>query len=103
MAMDHTQELLTITMEECGEVIQAAAKVMRFGISHENLHRLEVEVGDLLQMFELMHEYDLISWSNVELASDAKRQKLKRYSKLIDADGDAFNYNEPEQLELRLV
>jgi len=102
MSMDHTQELLTITMEECGEVIQAASKVIRFGVSHDNLLHLEKEVGDLFQMFDLMHEYDMISWTNVERFSQAKREKLRRYSKLVDPDGDAFVEEFGEQLELDL-
>jgi hypothetical protein len=33
-------------------------------------------------MIELMHEYDLISWSDIEERVKVKKKKLKRWSSL---------------------
>ena len=73
--MDKLQELLTITMEECGELIQACSKAIRCDDYYESRTRekLTEEVGDLYCMIELMHEYDLISWSDIE-----ERVKVKK-------------------------
>ena len=82
--MDYEKELLTIMMEECGEVIQACSKIIRFGATHESLSHLEKELGDLYQMMELAHQYDLVSWTKIDEASDKKKEKLATWSSLID-------------------
>ena len=81
---DKLQELLTITMEECGELIQACSKAIRCDDYYENRTRkkLTEEVGDLYCMIELMHEYDLISWSDIEERVKVKKKKLKKWSSL---------------------
>jgi hypothetical protein len=35
-------------------------------------------------MFELMHEFDIISWTDVEERVKVKRDKLKKWSNLIN-------------------
>ncbi len=75
------QELLTITMEECGELIQACSKAIRCDDYYDNKKLLE-EVGDVYCMIELLHEYDLISWSDIEERVKVKKKKLKRWSSL---------------------
>ena len=82
--MDKLQELLTITMEECGELIQACSKAIRCDDYYESRTRekLTEAVGDLYCMIELMHEYDLISWSDIEERVKVKKKKLKRWSSL---------------------
>ena len=82
--MDYEKELLTIMMEECGEVIQACSKIIRFGADTINLSNLEKELGDLYQMMELAHQYDLVSWTRIDESSDKKREKLATWSSLID-------------------
>jgi len=77
------QELLTITMEECGELIQACSKAIRCDDYHDNKKLLE-EVGDVYCMIEMLHEYDLISWSDVEKRVKIKQEKLKKWSKLYE-------------------
>ena len=73
------QELLTITMEECCELIQAFSKAIRCDDYHENRTRkkLTEEVGDVMCMMELMHEYDLISWEDVGERVEVKKKKLR--------------------------
>ena len=82
-SMDYEKELLTIMMEECGEVIQACSKVIRFGATDESLSHLEKELGDLYQMMDLAHQYDLVSWTRIDEASDNKREKLRTWSSLV--------------------
>tara|TARA_R100000995_G_scaffold60306_1_gene30556 strand:- start:648 stop:959 length:312 start_codon:yes stop_codon:yes gene_type:complete len=79
---DQLQELMTITMEECGELIQQCSKAIRCDNYHDNEKLIE-EVGDVMCMMELMHEYDLISWEDVYERVEVKKKKLKRWSNLI--------------------
>ena len=81
--MDKLQELLTITMEECGEFIQACSKAIRCDDYYDNKKLLE-EVGDVYCMIELLHEYDLISWNDIEKRVKIKKEKLKKWSSLYE-------------------
>lgn len=74
-------ELLTITMEECAEVQQACAKVMRFG-TNTNVYHLRKEIADLLTMIDLLVEYDIIDLNSIEMFKEQKRKKLEVYSNL---------------------
>ena len=84
--MNKLQELLTITMEECGELIQQCSKSIRCDDYYERRtnKKLTEEVGDLMCMIELLHEYDLISWTDVDDRVLVKKNKLKKWSGLID-------------------
>ena len=88
MINDRTTEILVITQEEAAEVIQEISKIFRFGIdvAHRDgmLHRekLEIEVGDLLTMINLLIEHGIIDPAKVEIAKQAKVSKLKQYSKI---------------------
>ena len=79
---DQLQELMTITMEECGELIQQCSKAIRCDNYRDNEKLIE-EVGDVMCMLELLHEYDLISWEDVYERVEVKKKKLKRWSNLI--------------------
>ena len=81
--MDRLQELLTITMEECGELIQECSKSIRKKDYYGN-ERLTEEVGDVMCMIELLHEYDLVSYTDIEERVKVKRNKLKQWSDLIE-------------------
>ena len=83
LQMDKLQELLTITMEECGELIQACSKAIRCDDYHDNKKLIE-EVGDVMCMLELLHEYDLISWDDVDKRVKDKKEKLKKWSSLYE-------------------
>ena len=69
--MDDMEELLIITMEECGELIQACSKAIRKEKYYDNKKILE-EVGDVMCMLELMHEFDMFSWNDVDKRVDEK-------------------------------
>ena len=80
--MDKLQELLIITMEECGELIQECSKSIRKKHYYGN-ERLTEEVGDVMCMIELLHSYDLISFDEIEEQVKVKKEKLKKWSTLI--------------------
>ena len=80
--MEKLQELLTITMEECGELIQVCSKAIRYNEYHHN-KKLTEEVGDVMCMIELLHEYDLISFNDIDERVKVKKEKLKKWSNLI--------------------
>ena len=84
--MDKLQELLTITMEECGELIQACSKAIRCDDYYEERtnRKLTEEVGDVMCMIDLLHEYDLISWTDVDERVFEKKKKLAKWSNLFN-------------------
>jgi hypothetical protein len=80
---EEIKELLTIFMEECAEATVEASKLIRFGSeTFGDVHKLEVEVGDLLYMIELLQEYGLINNLELEMHKRNKREKLKKWSNL---------------------
>ena len=85
VASEHLQrdldELLVITMEECAELIQAASKAIRCADYYDN-DRLTEEVGDVLTMIDLLHEYDLVSWNDLDKRKRVKLEKLRKWSNL---------------------
>lgn len=74
-------ELMTITMEECGEVIQACSKVMRFP-GNQSAEMLKKELGDLYCMIEICIEKQLLTYTELMDGARAKRTKLKQWSNL---------------------
>ena len=85
--LDARQELLVITMEECGELIQACSKALRRGelFSYSDSEtELKQEIADVQAMINLMVEWDVLSWTEIEDGIERKRNKLKRWSKLIE-------------------
>ena len=87
--MDKTEELMVITMEECGELIQACSKAIRRGEMFKNSDSevtFKEECGDVFCMLELLVENGFVTWQEIANRSEIKREKLKRWSKLIDDD-----------------
>lgn len=80
--MDKTDEILTITQEECGELVQVISKVRRFGMD-TNRDNLVKESGDLLCMIELLIENNIISKDELESAKQSKRDKLAVWSNIF--------------------
>jgi len=81
--LDNLQELMTIMMEECGELIQQCSKSIRSDNYYDN-KKLTEEVGDVMCMIELLHEYDIISWTDIDERVLEKKEKLKKWSSLYD-------------------
>ena len=87
------KEVLLIAQEECAEVIQAVSKISRFGLDNlkpgkpkTNREHLEEELGDLQAMVEILQELDIVSYSNIEKAAEAKREKLKIWSNIFKTE-----------------
>ena len=70
------QELLTITMEECGELIQACSKAIRCDEYYDN-DKLKEEIGDVQCMIELILDNELVRWEDVRERIEVKKEKLK--------------------------
>ena len=80
--MDKLQELLTITMEECGELIQECSKSIRKKHYYNNKELTE-EVGDVMCMIELLLEYNIVSQTNIDERVFEKKKKLMKWSNLL--------------------
>ena len=76
------QQLLVLTMEECGELIQACSKALRKQDLFE-YQNLKDEIGDVMCMLELMMDWDVVSYAEIEERVSTKRAKLSRWSELI--------------------
>ena len=83
MAMDARTQLMVIMMEECGELIQACSKALRKDDFYDNQNLIE-EVGDVYAMMEIMQDFDMISWDDIDERVREKRIKLSEWSDLID-------------------
>lgn len=87
------REVMNILSEECAEVIQAISKCHRFGLDNykpskpkTNREHLEEELGDLLAMIDILQEMDVVSWTNIERAQEAKIEKLKKWSTIFEKE-----------------
>lgn len=85
-----TRETLLITQEECAEVTQAISKVFRFGMDSQypagaptNKQKLEEELGDLIALITLLTQKDIIDAKSVDIAANAKLEKLKMWSNIL--------------------
>lgn len=88
--MEHTtpltlEEKLILLMEECGEVIQAASKCLRFGYNHDepgygiNCEVLAKEVGDLQGVLAAIPLSDrLMTLARLDKMRRAERAKAER-------------------------
>ncbi len=83
MAMDARTQLMVIMMEECGELIQACSKALRKDDFYDNQNLID-EVGDVYTMIEIMHDFDIISWNDIEERVKQKRKKLSKWSDLLE-------------------
>ena len=92
--LDARQQLLVITMEECGELIQECSKNLRRGEFYDR-DTFKNEVGDVYAMIELLVEWDDLSWDEIENRRDEKRKKLSKWSDLI-GDSESRLYAEEE-------
>ena len=95
--LDARQELLVITMEECGELIQACSKALRRGelyLNSDSEMQLKQEIADVYCMIELMQDWDVLSWEEIERGVERKREKLRKWSKLIEPHPPKFEQTE---------
>ena len=76
------EELMVITMEECGELVQACSKKLRGSKTSTKL--LLEEVGDVQCMIDLIVENGLLAREDISSRAQVKRDKLKTWSNLIE-------------------
>lgn len=87
---DYERELLTILMEECAEVIQAASKLVRFGKENRppksddspglmNTEFLSMEYGHVCQVAALVINANLMSSWWINRGVDEKRERLLHF------------------------
>jgi NTP pyrophosphatase (non-canonical NTP hydrolase) len=78
-------ELLVITMEECGELTQACSKVIRTKALQEKFtNNLKDEIGDVAAMIELLKEFNLVSQAEIDQRIAVKKKKLEQWSTLFE-------------------
>ena len=88
--INNIQQLMAITAEECGELTQVCMKIIRKydtreGIESDKYRELLIEeAGDLFCMLELMCEHNLFDWREIMDRADVKKEKLKRWSTLVN-------------------
>jgi NTP pyrophosphatase (non-canonical NTP hydrolase) len=85
------KEVLDITQEECAEVIVAISKISRFGLDNykpntslTNRQHFAEELGDLLAMITLCHDFGIVDFEQVMIAKDHKLEKLRQWSSIFD-------------------
>lgn len=80
--LDYDTELMVITMEECGELIEACSKAIRCEEYKDN-ERLIEEIGDVWFMLSLIMERGLVKSEDIQDRINVKIKKLKKWSNLI--------------------
>lgn len=86
---DHQEECLNILQEECSEVIQAASKIKRFGLTSfhpddpeykTNLENLEMELGDVLALIDMCKHAGIgITDQGLDIARSRKMARLGKW------------------------
>ena len=79
--LDERQQLMVILMEECGELIQECSKNLRRSEIFDR-QKFKDEVGDVYAMIDLLVEWDILSWTEIEKRREEKRKKLSVWSDL---------------------
>lgn len=106
-ANDLQKYLLTCLMEECGEVIQIASKMIRFGLDDfhpktgniQNYQLLTNELNDIRGVIELLKENHVpLPLLDDKAAINAKRVKVMKYLKYTmgvatEENGTVKSYN----------
>ena len=79
--LDYNTELMLITMEECGELVEACSKAVR--CEDYTIDRLTEEAGDVLCMIDLMKKNGILNERELNNRIQTKRMKLMKWSNLI--------------------
>jgi hypothetical protein len=86
------EEALGILQEECAEVIVEVSKIRRFGLNtahyksdmqHTHRTMLEMEIGDVLAMVDILIDQGVINTDALEVAKQSKKLKLMQWSKIF--------------------
>ena len=81
--MKKREEMLVITMEECGELIQACSKMIRSKGKTKYLRNLQDEIGDVMTMIEIMKMSGLVTDEQITDRMKEKKEKLMKWSMLF--------------------
>ena len=86
--MNKLQELMVLTMEECGELTQRCSKIIRKFETLEEVTepqrvKLLEEVGDVQCLINLMVDCGLLTNDEIDARIASKRDKLKTWSELV--------------------
>lgn len=81
MNLNREEELFVVLQEECGELVQAIAKLNRFGKTDLNMKNIESEMGDVFALFKILMEEGYINPDAIMKSGDRKIEKLKKYMK----------------------
>ena len=84
--MKKREEMLVITMEECGELIQACSKMIRSKGKTKYLRNLQDEIGDVMTMIEIMKMSGLVTDEQIADRMVEKKEKLMKWSMLFSED-----------------
>ncbi len=87
--LNKLQQLMVITMEECGELTQECSKIIRkykeFNeLPEEDIDKLKKEAGDVYAMLQLMIHNQLFVYIELEVNSKKKHEKLAKWSTLLN-------------------
>jgi len=82
------QQLMAITAEECGELVQVCMKIVRMFDEHgqiddKRMRHLIEETGDVYAMIDLLCEHNVLQWKDIHDRALVKRNKLKTWSNLV--------------------
>ena len=76
--MEKLEELMVITMEECGELIQECSKSIR--MQDYNRDELKEELSDVMCMLELMIDNKIVTRQELSNGANLKKMKLMKWS-----------------------
>jgi|TARA_B110000196_G_C21131502_1_gene658696 NTP pyrophosphatase (non-canonical NTP hydrolase) len=79
--LEYNTELMVITMEECGELIEACSKAIR--CEDYTIDKLTEEAGDVLCMIGLMKDKGILNERELQNRINVKKMKLMKWSNLI--------------------
>ena len=81
--MKKREEALVITMEECGELVQACSKVIRTKENTKYMRKLQDEIGDVMTMIEILKMSGFVTDKQIEDRMKEKKKKLMKWSLLF--------------------
>ena len=84
--MKESEEILVITMEECGELIQACSKVMRTKGRAKYRRNLRDEIGDVMCMIEILKMSGIVTDEQIQERMKEKRKKLEKWSNIFNEE-----------------
>jgi NTP pyrophosphatase (non-canonical NTP hydrolase) len=76
---DRNELLTALLAEECGEVVQRACKVLRWGMDDKNYTKLHEEIGDVIGVIDLLAKHNVIDLGLIDERRVYKVNKIMRY------------------------